>query len=333
MIGVGIALSVLAACCYAIAATLQHQAVHTVAEGVDRLRLTQLPALARRGRWLLGLLALGTGAGLHVVALSLAPLLVVQPIGVLAIGLTTLLAAPSGRAVLDRATVLAVLATAVGLGLFLLFAVPHAHGAATPVVVSGQVLMLAGIAVAALVLAALSAGGWARCLLYATAAGVAYGTVSALTRSLAQQVRLAGLAGLPIEPTALAVLGVLLAVVIGAVCVQQAYAGGRPDTVLACQTVVDPLTGVLFGLVVFHEAIDATPTALLGELAGAALATAGVVVLAHRRPGVHQPSPPIDQEAGHGPSTSDPHRRGHLSAGHQRGGPVRSPVGHRTGGS
>jgi len=91
MIAVGVALAVAAACCYAVAAVLQHDAVHTVIDG-DRLRLTQLRAIAGRRRWLAGLLALCCGAGLHVVSLSMAPLLVVQPIGVLAIGLAALLA-------------------------------------------------------------------------------------------------------------------------------------------------------------------------------------------------------------------------------------------------
>ncbi|HEX4721749.1 MAG TPA: glycosyltransferase [Pseudonocardiaceae bacterium] len=280
MIAVGIGFAVVASCCYAVAAVLQHDAVHTVADG-DRLRLAQLRAIAGRRRWLAGLLAMCCGAGLHVMSLSMAPLLVVQPIGVLAIGLATLLA--NGRTAPDRTTVFAVLASTLGVVLFLALAAPQAHSAALPALAAGRVLPVSAVAVAALVLAAVSARGWVRCPLFATAAGVAYGTVSVLTRAIAGRLRMAGWAGLPLGPTGLAVLGGLVAIVVGAVCVQQAYAGGRADTVLACQTVVDPLIGVLFGVFLFHEATGGTPATAVGELACGALAATGVIALARRR--------------------------------------------------
>ena len=278
MIAVGVALAVAAACCYAVAAVLQHDAVHTVIDG-DRLRLTQLRAIAGRRRWLAGLLALCCGAGLHVVSLSMAPLLVVQPIGVLAIGLAALLA----KGAPDRTTVFAVLASTLGVALFLVFAAPQAHLAVMPALAAGRVLPVSGVGVAVLVLAALPARGWVRCPLFATAAGVAYGTVSVLTRAIAARLRMAGWAGLPVGPTALAVAGGLVAIGVGAVCVQQAYAGGRADTVLACQTVIDPLIGVLFGVFLFHEASGGTPVTAVGELACGTLAAAGVLALARRQ--------------------------------------------------
>jgi glycosyltransferase involved in cell wall biosynthesis len=142
-----------------------------------------------------------------------------------------------------------------------------------------------GLVVAVLVAGAVAMRGWARCPLFSAAAGVAYGTVSVLTRAIADRIRVAGLAGLPVGPTIIAVAGGLLAIVAGGVCAQQAYASGRPDTVLACQTVVDPLIGVLFGVFLFHEAVGTTPIAVFGQLAGGALAVAGVLVLAHRRAG------------------------------------------------
>ena len=270
----GIVLAVLAAGCYGVAATCQHTAVHTVADGRGRLSLAQLTALLRRKRWLLGLLMMCLGAALHVVSLALAPLVVVQPIGVLAIGLAALL---SARMRPDRATVFAVVAIAAGVGLFLLCAAPHVNPAGLPSMAVGRVLPVTGIVVAGLLLAA---RGWARCVLLATAAGVAYGTISVLARAVAEHVRLDGLAALAAWPTLLAVP---VAMVVGAVCIQQAYASGRPDTVLAAQNVVDPLVGVLFGIFLFHETVGATPIAVFGELAGGALAVVGVLRLARRR--------------------------------------------------
>lgn len=275
MIALGVGLAVLAACCYATAAVLQHRAVRAVA--ANGVRATDFRTLVRTPGWLLGTLAVAGGAALHVVSLSIAPLLVVQPIGVLAIGLTTL---AHGRP--TRSTMLAVLVTAAGVGMFVLVAAPHANPAAVPELAAGTVLPVTGVVLAGLVVAAMSARGWSRCPLFATAAGVAYGTVSVLARVLAQRIRLVGLHGMPLVPTIVAVAGCVVAISAGALCVHQAFASGGPDTVMACQTVVDPLIGVLFGVFLFHESVGAGPSTVLGELAAGALAAAGVVALARR---------------------------------------------------
>ena len=273
MILAGIGLSIVAALAYALAAALQHNAVSELPVA-QRLGLRDLRTLLTRRRWLLGLAGTGVGAGLHVVALSMAPLVVVQPIGVLAIALTTVF---SG-AKLSRETLAAVLACMLGVGLFVAVAASSVRPAGGPAVLGGGVLPVSAVAVVALVLAATAAPGRWRCPLYATAAGVAYGTVSALTRVVARQLREAGLPGVSV----LAVCGGVAAILAGAWCVQQAYAAGRADTVQACQTVVDPLVGVLLGVLVFGEIGAPGPVALVGELVCAGLAITGVVSLARR---------------------------------------------------
>jgi glycosyltransferase involved in cell wall biosynthesis len=283
MMAAGIGFAALAACAYAVAATLQSDAVRTVSNHSDRLRLAHLLALVRSRRWLFGLLAMCVGAGLHVMSLSMAPLSIVQPIGVLAMGLTALLSARSAKVAPGRSTVFAVLATAAGVGLFVLMAAPHASTAAVPAMATDRVLPVTGTAIALLVAAAVLTRGWARCPLFAMAAGTAFGTVSVLTRVVAQRVRLDGFTSLPVLPTVLTVVCGLTVIGIGSVCAQQAYASGRPDTVLGCQAVVDPLIGVLFGVFLFHEAVGTTPGAVLGQLAGGALAATGVIVLARRK--------------------------------------------------
>jgi hypothetical protein len=70
--------------------------------------------MVRAPRWVGGVGHAAAGVGLHAGALSLAPLVVVQPIGVLAIGLTTVLATRSGGARLGRRTELAVAASMLG---------------------------------------------------------------------------------------------------------------------------------------------------------------------------------------------------------------------------
>ncbi|HKN96598.1 MAG TPA: glycosyltransferase [Pseudonocardiaceae bacterium] len=297
MITAGILLATVAACLYGVAAALQHQAVHTVSRDTGRLRLAHLTGLLRQRRWLVGWVAEIVAAAVHVVSLALAPLSVVQPIGVVAIALAALLSARLSGVPAGRSTMVAVVVTALGVGMFLLSAAPHASAAPVPPMAAGRVLPLTGLAVGALVLAAVLVRGRARCPLFATAAGVAFGTVSVLTRVVAERIRVAGIGGMPPVPTAVTVIGGLIAIGVGAVCVQQAYASGRPDTVLGCQTVVDPLIGVLFGVFLFHEATGATPVSVLGQVAGGLLATFGVVILARRAEPAKPVHPPTRKQA------------------------------------
>ncbi|MCE7006808.1 hypothetical protein LWC34_28860 [Kibdelosporangium philippinense] len=91
MIALAVLLAVVAACCFALSVAMQHGAVQ---ESGFSLRVL------KSRRWLVGTSLAVLGAGLHVVALWLAPLVIVQPIGVLSLVLTVLFSArgeDSGR--------------------------------------------------------------------------------------------------------------------------------------------------------------------------------------------------------------------------------------------
>jgi glycosyltransferase involved in cell wall biosynthesis len=287
MIALGIILSCIAACCYGLAASLQNTAVQAVstatpsADGHGKsLSWRQLRRLVTDRQWLYGLLATSGGALFHVLALSLAPLVVVQPIGVLAIGVTVLLAVVRGRERLTSPTLFATLASTIGVGMFVVVA---AGGAAQGSQAPGDELRITA-ATAAIVLVlgvlGLRAKGWLRAPALAAAAGVCFGLVSVLTRVVSEHVRSADIGGIGIGW----VIGLPIAVALGAWFVQQAHASGRPDTVVACQSVVDPLVGVLVGAICFGEAGHVGPLAIIAELACAALAVTGIVALALRKP-------------------------------------------------
>lgn len=131
-VAAGIGLAALAAVAYAVAAVLQHGAVRAVraASGSTGrgLGLAQFRALLGRGRWLAGFLALATGGTLHTMSLALAPLVVVQPVGVLAIGLSVLFS----RTRLTRATVVGVGASTAGVAGFVLLAARGVTDATPP---------------------------------------------------------------------------------------------------------------------------------------------------------------------------------------------------------
>jgi hypothetical protein len=137
------------------------------------------------------------------------------------------------------------------------------------------VLLLAGLG--------LARSGWVRCVACAMAGAVAFGLVSALVRAVSQSVA-SGAVGLLDLPVLATVAGVGAAVLMGGWLVQQAFASGPPEVVIACLTVVDPIVAVLLGAVLLGEgaATPAETWLLLG--AAAATATAGVVALARHHP-------------------------------------------------
>jgi drug/metabolite transporter (DMT)-like permease len=326
--GLAIVLALLGAVCFAGAAVLQHGAVSAGSrrDEDDRpgkvLSLRGLREITRRPGWLAGLALAGGGSTLHATALVLAPLSVVQPLGVLAVPIAVLLTAMRTDRRPAPGVVVGVLLSIAGVAVF----VGAAAGTAVSSPPPDQATLIASLVVAGVVLALAGLGfarsGWIRCVACATAGAAAFGLVSALVRAVSQSV-IAGDVG-PFElPVLAAVAGIAAAVLVGGWLVQQAFASGPPEVVIACLTVVDPIVAVLLGAVLLGEGA-ATPVDTWLLLAGAAVtATAGVIALARHHPDaaaaraariqqgaaappLPAPSPPPDAQSG----PADPvHRR------------------------
>ncbi|MBW4720911.1 glycosyltransferase [Saccharothrix obliqua] len=270
-------LAVAGAVFFAFAARLQHDAVRA-GGGAPKVG-----RLLRRPRWLAGLALLVVGAGVHAVALGMAPLSVVQPVGVLAIGVTAVL---DGR----RRDLPAVALTTFGVGAFVLLAA----GSATATPVAPEAELTAGLLVLGLVAAPGLVGVLAtrpavRALGFGAAGGVAYGYVSVLMRSVSQDLQ----QGRVDWSTALSAAGIAAALLVGGWFIQHAYASGPPHLAVACLTVVDPLVAVGIGAGLLGEATRTSGPVALAELACAAVAVAGVVALAR----VQNPFAPFRSES------------------------------------
>ncbi|SEQ46766.1 glycosyltransferase [Lentzea albida] len=262
-----ITLAVLGAVCFALAARLQHDAIASNGARASVLR---------QPRWLGGLALLVAGAGVHAAALGMAPLTVVQPIGVLAIGMTALM---------DRRfrELPAILLTTVGVGAFVFFA----SGSTTATKVVPDVELTAGLVTLGLiavpgVIAALTSNARIRAVAFASAGGVAYGYVSVLMRAVSQSVQQGGF-GLSHLAS---VLGIALSLAVGGWLVQHAYAGGPPHLAVACLTVVDPLVAVGLGIFLLGEAAHLSLVTGVLLFACALAAVCGVFALA-RQPREH----------------------------------------------
>jgi len=286
MTWVAVVLAVAGACCYAFGARHQNTAVR----GNGAMTLRGLTRLVRDRGWLIGLLLLAGGTALHVTAVALAPLTVVQPIGALALALTAILHARAQGIRLNRASVAAIVACIGGVATFVALAAGAVHP--DPVTTAEAVRVLALMGAAGVVLALVvttTRAGRARALAHIVAAGVAFGFVATLTRVLTQRVREGGLDDPFLLVPALAIVTALLA---GGWCLQQAHADGPPDLVVAGLTVIDPLVAVAIGITVLGEAPYLAP-ATLAALAGAAvIAAGGVAVLARHHPDATGPAAP-----------------------------------------
>ncbi len=264
MIPLAIVCALLAAGLFAAAAIRQHREVAVLdVDGLPKLRA--LAGLLRSPGWWTGT-ALATGGSLlHVVALALAPLPVVQPLGVVTLVLTVVFSRRARTPRVGLAVVL-VLAGVTGFVSLAAFSSPSASissGAA-------EAVALTGLAIAAV--------AWfarAGCAGPAAAAAVLFGLGSAVVHAaVTQPLLLAAVLG----GQALLLLGA------GGVLMHRAYAAGPAAVVVGTTTVLDPLTAVAVAALVYGEAPNLTAASAVPAAAAALVALAGVRVLAGALP-------------------------------------------------
>ncbi len=266
-----IAFALLAACFFAAGVRLQHGSVRAENAG-DKLGIRALTSVMRSRAWLGGTSLAVAGAALHLVALSLAPLAIVQPIGVLSLVLTVLIGNPAR----SPRVLAAVAVVCAGVGGFVLLSTSAATEAPIPSLAAAQPAVLIGVVVA---VASRCVRGCARCLAQSSAAAVLFGLGAAI-------MRVASLHILDASPapgfTLLAEAAVLL--LMGGWLLHQSYATGPAAVAVAATTVLDPLTAVATSALFFGEH-PATSPAVVAIQAGLALvAIAGVAVLARSIP-------------------------------------------------
>ena len=109
-----IGLALLSAVSLAYGALLQHRGVSGVATEPGPLRLRTILRLLGSPYWVAGLLTLGAGVVANVIALSLAPVMVVQPVGAFSLVISILLGVLHRGLSIDRSIVAAVAVCVVG---------------------------------------------------------------------------------------------------------------------------------------------------------------------------------------------------------------------------
>ena len=253
-----IGLAVLAAVALAFGAQFQNQAVSKSREQHVQpklsLSLRELINLLVKPRWVSGTGLMFLAMLLQLGALALAPLIVVQPIGAIALVITSLLNARYTKTKLNRATIVAIGLSTFGVGGF----VVTASQVAAQVELTDQnllrVLLLFVIILVGFAALFFIFGKKAQALTYILGAGVLYGFVVTLAKVTIQRLYQMDYDIL----TLIAVVSMIGAVLLGGWFVQNAYASGPPDLVIAGLTVIDPIVAIAIAIGILGEAQQAT---------------------------------------------------------------------------
>ncbi|WP_314173634.1 DMT family transporter [Streptomyces winkii] len=283
-------LSVVSAVCYATAAIVQ-----------ERIAATTPPSrygLLRSPRWW-GAVALNSlGALLHVGALGLGPLTVVQPLGVLTLVLAAPLAAVLVRRPVSAAAWHGIVIVSGGLAVLLVLT------GSTPVRGLGgaeqfALALAVACALALLLVTATTVGRRVRMLrsvTLAAAAGVAYGAASVFIKTVADTWH-ASLPGFLATAPLLALIGVLAAG--GLAASQASYRGGGLAAPLATMTVVNPAFAAAVGIIMLGEGFRFGTPGAVGALIAGAVTAWGLLVLSadsagHRLRRSRRPQVPVE---------------------------------------
>ncbi|MGV9388936.1 DMT family transporter [Streptomyces olivaceus] len=233
----------------------------------------------RRPAWWAAVALNGLGGLLHVVALALGPLSLVQPLGALTIVFALPMAALFvGRRAGATAWRGALMATVGLAGLLSLVGASDAQSLNTAQRV-GAALVTGGVVVALMIAGrAAHRHPAVRSILLATASGIAFGMSSVFTKTVA--VDWTGGVSATDLPS-LAVIGVLATA--GMVLSQASYRGAGLAAPLATLTVVNPVVAAVVGITMFGETFRYGTTGTALALSCGVVAAGGLILLTTER--------------------------------------------------
>lgn len=288
-IALAIGLQVISSFLFASGATLQHLGVKstfdpTGRQSSNKLTIGGLLRLFLIPKWLLGLLCVLVGAGLHLVALSMAPVAVVQPVGILAVPWSVILASRIHGHKVSMRIWSAVGITVLGVVGFTIFSSVFAKGdkafSFQGVVVSFIVVC---VICAVLSLFASRAAAWAKAMLWSSVGAIFYGLASGMMKAAMNLVQ-SGEFDL-FHWQVLVVIGFMLACYgLGVWMIQQGYASGPAEITVGTMTTVDPFVAVVFGLFILGEGAGMGILPAIGMAVSGAVAVYGVVLLSRDHP-------------------------------------------------
>ncbi|MFF4245728.1 DMT family transporter [Streptomyces sp. NPDC001822] len=284
---ISVLFAVLTALSNGSASVLQRRAALDVPDS-EAMHLSLFRHLLRQKVWLAGIALVVVAAVCQAVALATGPIAVVQPIFVIELPATLLIAGFVLRSRLSGAVWAGVAAVTVGLAVGMISASPV--GGSDDVQGSAWVPALAATLIfeAVLIATALKTSGNTRGALLGLSAACGYALTAALMKDAMSRLDADGAPGLltawQLYATAVAGVGALF-------LLQNALQAGTLVAVQPMLTLGDALISVAYGLTLFGETIR-TGWWLVPELAGLSLIAVGCVVLARCPLATGTPQPP-----------------------------------------
>jgi drug/metabolite transporter (DMT)-like permease len=253
-------------------------------EHTQGLGLGELTALIRRPSWVSGTALLAAAIVLQLTALRFAPLVVVQPLGAIALVVTAVLSSRITKVPVSRAVKAAIALCVGGIGIFVTVA---AFVATDAPISDAELLTIIVLLACVLLVFGLLYGLFRKrmtAIVFIIGAGILYGFVATIAKTVINRVVQAQFDWL----TAACLLGLLAAGAGGLYLVQTAYTIGSPDLVIAGLTVIDPLVAVGIGIAVLRETAQAPWWASIAFALAGAAAVFGVFQLAWHHPRLGQ---------------------------------------------
>ncbi|KFK87453.1 membrane protein [Streptomyces sp. JS01] len=272
---ISVLFAVLTALSNGSASVLQRRAAMEVPDS-DAMRLSLMTRLVRQKVWLAGIGLVIVAAVCQAIALATGPIAVVQPIFVIELPLTLLVAGLVMRVRADAVVWSGVAAVTAGLALGMVAAAPVEGRDTVEDFAWIPALLVTGVFEAGLIVAALRTRGNARAALLGLAAACGYALTAALMKDAMANLDDGGvvalLASWQLYATAAAGVGALF-------LLQNALQAGSLVAVQPMLTLGDALISILYGVTLFDEELR-TGWWLLPELVALALIATGCVRLA-----------------------------------------------------
>jgi drug/metabolite transporter (DMT)-like permease len=278
ILAVAVPCGIAAAGVYGGATAVQHSAVHTGRGEVDARRLLRLVS---NPRWLLSVAGDGVGLVLHVIALSTGPVVIIQPLLVLAVPVSLPIGHMLGGPRPRRADYAACAAIIAGLGVF--FAIvgdpgrpelPHTRAIAVLIVIALGAGALVNLAVRR------ARTTW-RAAVFGAIAGAWFGIVAVLINAVSEVWQRSGRHGLagPLGWTLL--IGVLLIGAAGVVLTQVSFQVGALGASFPANESAAPLVAVVLGAALIHENVPVSAGTAIAYAACFAVILAATIRLAN----------------------------------------------------
>ena len=294
---VAIPLALAAAVAYGGSTAVEHSAVHRPAADPEATATTRLLALLRSPRWLLGMAGDGVGLLLQIMALATGPVVLVQPILILALPVSLPIAwalgGPRPRASDYRHSAVIVLA----LGAF--FALigdpgPPDRVGATPVLVAAAAVVGLGLGLLAAAQTRLRRCPGPRAAVIGGVAGAWFGLVAVLMDCVASAWSDGGLAAIGQARgwVPLAILAVVGAASIA--LTQVAFQIGALEASFPANAVADPVTAIALGALLLHEDVPVGAGRIAAYAVCLVVIVHSMARLARPRPGA-LPLPPTSR--------------------------------------